>query len=69
MTRPLEFSKANLTDEETAAVTAVLVAASRADTLRAADDRPLAGGWNSFYRTVRSPLITGREAWRTFTRI
>lgn len=66
---PLEFGKANLTEEETAAIAAVLVAASRRDTLRSADDRPLAGGWKSYYRTVRGPLVTGRDAWRTFQRI
>lgn len=69
MTDALQFTKANLTDDEVAAVTAVLASASRRDTLRSADDRPLAGGWKSYYRTVRSPLITGREAWRTFHRM
>ena len=39
-TKPLEFGKANLTEDEMGAITAVLVAASRADTLRSADDRP-----------------------------
>lgn len=69
MTGELEFGKAQLTEEETAAITAVLVAASRTDTLRSADDRPLAGGWKSYYRTVRSPLVHGREAWRTIHRM
>ncbi|HHT13946.1 MAG TPA: acyl-CoA carboxylase subunit epsilon [Propionibacterium sp.] len=68
-TKPLEFGKANLTEDEMGAITAVLVAASRADTLRSADDRPLAGGWKSYYRTVRGPLVSGRDAWRTFQRI
>ncbi|MCG6567038.1 acyl-CoA carboxylase subunit epsilon [Tessaracoccus sp. ZS01] len=52
-----------------AAVTAVLVASARREPLRSAEDRPLAGGWKSYYRTVRGPLITGREAWRTFNRM
>lgn len=67
--RALEFSKAKLTEEEVGAITAVLAAASRPDTLRSADDRPLAGGWKSYYRTVRGPLVSGRDAWRTFQRI
>ncbi|GAA4899001.1 hypothetical protein GCM10025789_16310 [Tessaracoccus lubricantis] len=69
MTGPIEFGKANLTEEETAAITAVLVASSRREVLRSADDRPLAGGWKSYYRTVRGPLVTGRDAWRTFHRM
>lgn len=60
---------AKLTEEEVAAVTAVLAAASGSSTLRSADDRPLAGGWKSYYRTVRSPLMGGREAWRTYHRM
>ncbi|MHA7859850.1 acyl-CoA carboxylase subunit epsilon [Tessaracoccus sp. Y36] len=69
MTGSLEFGKATLTEDEMAAVTAVLVASARRETLRSAADRPLAGGWKSYYRTVRGPLITGREAWRTFNRM
>lgn len=69
MTEAVSFSKAQLTDDEVAAVTAVLAAATRRETLRSADDRPLAGGWKSYYRTVRGPLISGRDAWRTFHRM
>lgn len=64
-----EFTGATLTEDETAAVVAVLTAASRRVTLRSADDRPIAGGWGSYYRTVRSQLVTGRDAWRTFHRL
>lgn len=60
---------AKLTEEEVAAVTAVLAAASGSSTLRSADDRPLAGGWKSYYRTVRGTLNTGRDAWRTYHRL
>lgn len=69
MTDAIEFKGAELTEEETAAVVAVLAAASREDKLRSADDRPRAGGWGSYYRTVRSQMITGRDAWRTYHRI
>ncbi|HJE51546.1 MAG TPA: acyl-CoA carboxylase subunit epsilon [Tessaracoccus flavescens] len=62
-------NKAKLTEEEVAAVAAVLAAAARTGTLRSADDRPLAGGWKSYYRTVRSPLVGGRDAWRTYNRM
>lgn len=53
-----------LTDEELGAVIAVLNAKRRASVLRPTDDRPLAGGWNSYYRVLRPPLVPGREAWR-----
>jgi hypothetical protein len=65
----LQITGATLTEEEAAAVVAVLTAASRRETLRSADDRPIAGGWGSYYRTVRSHLVTGRDAWRTFHRL
>lgn len=53
-----------LSDEEIGAVTAVLLAMRDARHLHSADDRPLAGGWNSYYRILRPPLVPGREAWR-----
>ena len=62
----LSLSKANLSEEETAALLAVLYAGSRQEPLRSADDRPRAGGWASYYRGVRSQLIYGRDAWRTY---
>lgn len=57
-------------DEELAALTAVLVALRRA---RANPHVPstssLAGGWRSYWHTVRNPLVPGREAWRSSFRI
>lgn len=54
------------TETEIAALTAVLAV------LRRERDRPhtpststLAGGWNSYWHTVRNPLTPGREAWRS----
>lgn len=56
------------TEEELAALVAVLSAVLAPGTLKPAEDRPLAGGWKSYYRTVRTPLVNGRDAWRTFIR-
>lgn len=65
----ISLSKAHLDDEEVAALVAVLGAASRAEKLRQPDDRPLAGGWKSYYRTMRPVTVTGRDAWRTYHRM
>ncbi len=65
----ISLTKASLSDEEMAAVVAVLSAAARSERLRSADDRPLAGGWKSYYRTLRPPLVSGRDAWRTYHRL
>ena len=66
-TRPaLEIRSGHPTDAELAALTAVLVALQRA---RPAPHPPvastLAGGWRSYWHTVRTPLVPGREAWRS----
>lgn len=66
----LEIRSGHPTDTELAALTAVLVALQR--------DRPdphppaastLAGGWRSYWHTVRTPLVPGREAWRSSFRM
>ncbi len=51
-------------DEELAAA-AVVLAAELAEPgpARANTDRPLAGGWNSYWRRVRQPFVHGPEAW------
>ena len=69
MTEPMALRGAHLSEEEVAAVVAVLHSSAGAEQLRPPDDRPLAGGWKSYYRTVRSPLMGGREAWRTYHRM
>ncbi|MEL4358677.1 MULTISPECIES: acyl-CoA carboxylase subunit epsilon [unclassified Luteococcus] len=64
---PLTFqvSGGNPDDVELAAVMAVLQAAHRAGApAEQSDDRPLAGGWKSYHRTLRRPVNPGREAWR-----
>lgn len=55
----------NPSDDELAAVVAVLQAATAASVpLEEGDDRPLAGGWKSYTRTLRRQVTPGREAWR-----
>lgn len=53
-----------LTDEEFAALVAVLLKKRQSGALRQGEDRPLAGGWNSYYRVMRPQLVPGLEAWR-----
>ncbi len=66
----LQVVSGDPTDEELAAVTAVVVAARRG---RPSPHAPytgtVAGGWRSYWHTVRNPALPGREAWRsTFRR-
>ncbi|RRD49723.1 acyl-CoA carboxylase subunit epsilon [Arachnia propionica] len=62
------MSGGGASDEELAALVAVLRVCMAEGRLKAAEDRPLAGGWKSYYRTVRTPVVNGRDAWRTFIR-
>lgn len=53
-------------DDELAALAAVLVAVRRQrDTPHPPATATLAGGWRSYWHTVRNPLMPGREAWRS----
>ena len=64
--RPLySVTRGQATDEELAALFALLQVRSMSETLKPGTDRPLAGGWKSYYRTVRQQTAPGREAWRT----
>ena len=55
----------NPSDDEMAAVLAVLQAATSASgPVENIDDRPLAGGWNTYHRVLRRTTNPGREAWR-----
>ncbi len=60
--------KTDATDEELAAVFAVLQARANSGPLKASTDRPLAGGWKSYHRTIRPQVAPGREAWRSSIR-
>ena len=69
MTGRYDIRASGATEEALAAVVFLLRAGDMADDkLKAADDRPLAGGWKSYYRTVRQQLVYGRDAWRTYIR-
>ncbi len=62
---PDEFkvAKGNPTDEELAALVTVLSAQLAAKEPRENLDRPIAGGWNSYWRNIRMPFVYGPEAW------
>lgn len=59
------LARGNPSEEELTAALVVL-AAMMADPPPAAEnrDRPIAGGWNSYWRKVRQPFVFGPEAWR-----
>lgn len=62
--------KGNPDDAEVAAVVAVLAAASAAGVAEpSTGDRPLAGGWKSYYRTLRREIAPGQGAWRNTYRL
>lgn len=61
---PFVLAKGNPTDEEIGAAMAVLaMALAPRPNPRAADDRPVVGGWKSYHRTIRREHRPGRGAW------
>ncbi|PID50757.1 MAG: hypothetical protein CR980_02075 [Propionibacteriales bacterium] len=55
----------NPTDTELAAALAVLSLLIQPRKLQApVKDREIAGGWKSYWRTIRQPLHPGIDAWR-----
>ncbi len=66
----LQVVSGHPSDEELAALGAVIVALRRG---RPDPHTPttstLAGGWQSYWHTVRTPLVPGREAWRSSFRL
>ncbi|WP_120338014.1 acyl-CoA carboxylase subunit epsilon [Cryobacterium soli] len=64
----LTFITTGVTDQEAAAVTAVLRAMLRAesDNLRAAPNE-IRSPWQHSQRAIREPLARGDERWRGFT--
>ncbi|HLL62562.1 MAG TPA: acyl-CoA carboxylase epsilon subunit [Propionibacteriaceae bacterium] len=54
------------TEEEVAALVAVLALANRASELEP-ETRP--SGWSAYWRTVRAPIIPGPDAWRLSARL
>lgn len=64
----IQVSKGNPTDEEVAAAVTVLsLALAPRPNPRAAADRPLAGGWRSYWRVMRHDHRPGRGAWSATT--
>lgn len=60
----LELAKGNPSDEELAAVVTVLsLALAPRPNPRPAVDRPVAGGWKSYWRVMRHDHRPGRGAW------
>ncbi|WP_235997042.1 acyl-CoA carboxylase subunit epsilon [Aestuariimicrobium ganziense] len=61
---PMAIRGGEPTEDELAAVTAVLMAAMTPVEPIRNTDRPLAGGWKSYYRVVRREHRPGPGAWR-----
>ncbi|BEH03019.1 MAG: acyl-CoA carboxylase subunit epsilon [Propionibacteriaceae bacterium] len=60
-----EVVRGNPDDEELAGVVVVLAAElAGPGPAQPNKDRPIAGGWNSYWRKVRQPFVSGPEAWR-----
>ncbi len=64
----IRFVTRGVTPEEVAAVTAVLTAAAAEQAAAAKDARPQAGpdAWQRSSRSLRTPLVPGPGAWRSF---
>ena len=56
------ITRGNPTDEELAALVAVLTALA-APAERPSSVPPPAGGWSAYWRAVRAPLSPGPDAW------
>lgn len=66
----LEVVGGDPTDVELAALTVVVLALRRErPTPHQPTTSTLAGGWHSYWHTVRTPVVPGREAWRSSFRI
>ena len=61
----LSVVKGSPTDEEVAALVAVLTLATRRSEPEP-ETRP--SGWSTYWRTVRAPVIPGPDAWRMSAR-
>lgn len=66
----LEIISGNPNAEELAAVTAVVLSLTRPrPNPHAPESSTIAGGWKSYWHTIRHAFIPGRDAWRsTFRR-
>lgn len=60
----IEVLRGTPDDDELAALLVVLAAElAEPPPARPNTDRPMAGGWNSYWRRVRQPFVYGPEAW------
>ncbi len=60
----IEVLRGTPDDDELAALVVVLAAElAEPPTASPNTDRPMAGGWNSYWRRVRQPFVYGPEAW------
>ncbi|MFT8395709.1 acyl-CoA carboxylase subunit epsilon [Propionibacterium sp.] len=59
----VQVAKGEPTEEELGALSVVLAAVLAESPARENEDRAQFSGWKSYWRTVRQPLIPGREAW------
>lgn len=58
-------AKGRPSEAELAAVMAVLqIAMSPRVEVDDVGDRPRAGGWKSYWRVVRRPIVPGRDGWK-----
>lgn len=57
--------RGNPTDEELAAAISVLSVVT-APVPPKPDNVPYMGGWKSYWRTVRRPILPGRDAWQHY---
>lgn len=66
----VEIVAGNPSDEDVAAITAILAMVRRGRGRPHAPQKSvIAGGWKSYWHTVRHPFLPGRDAWRsTFRR-
>ncbi|WP_114046132.1 acyl-CoA carboxylase subunit epsilon [Acidipropionibacterium virtanenii] len=61
----MQIAGGRLTDEELGALVAVLAAVTGpGPDPYVPEDRPLAFGWKSYWRTIREPFLPGQAAWR-----
>ena len=65
MNDAITVTKGNLTDEELGALVTVLAELTRpSPNAYVPDDRPIAFGWKSYWRTIREPFMPSQAAWR-----
>ena len=68
MNDAITVTKGNLTDEELGALVTVLAELTRpSPNAYVPDDRPIAFGWKSYWRTIREPFMPGPVSYTHLT--